>query len=340
MMKYFFIAVMMIGLSGSGIFAQKSNSDSSNPGEVLKYTTAVTELNNLYVEALSRFEINLSGAAKNIQLIQQDKNAVVYPINCDTMEVDKKELARIQSLIKSRTSFDERSAIETAIKKAVGNSEKTLQACSNIDSYFTKGEYKEDEGFKNYLSLIEAIYGSIRNSYVEWSNVAGLASKVGAKAESDVLKNHKAAEFILPMKNDLTMLDEMFNMYSHEFVFPQEVRSRADAAELSINKNRNVSDKDLSKLKDPSYTKIYDSFYENADKCLKELVSALEKKSSFTPKYEEKKDQDGEQDPEKVQAMQEQPTDPHRSIGMETDFENARESYRAALNDYSIFIAQ
>jgi hypothetical protein len=147
-----------------------------------------------------------------------------------------------------------------------------------------------------------------------------------------MLKNSKAAEFIIPMKNDLILLDEMFSMYSREFVELREVNQIANAAMSSIDNNRNVSNKDLSKLKDISYKKIYDSFYDNADACLRSLTTALEKKSSFTGGAE------GDEMEDKKSLNSEQAA--FAAIGMEDNFEEARNAYNAAIEDYKIFIAQ
>jgi len=337
------IIMMCVAASCNFMFAfalsaqKKAVQDDRNPAAVLAYANSVLELNNLYIQALSNFEKVIASASNNIQLLRQNPEAEPVPVDYSSIIVDRQTLAQYSAKIKGGPSFPEKSVILEAVKQASGEYDKVAQNCGNISDYFSKASYKNDGDFSTYLGLVNSVYDNIKNSYIGWYKVSSMAVKVAGKAETDVLQNSKAGEFIIPMKNDLASLAGLFGMYSREFVDFADVDQQCNAVQQSLNKNKNTSNRDVGKLS-ASYKELYDSFYGNAQECLSDLRTALEKKSTFSEKPEEKNPGgfDGNKPVGKAAPLAIQ----DNSEGMEEAYSKAEDAYHAATDNYNQFIVQ
>ena len=340
-MKRLFLIVTLISASFCGISAQSLKTPTGkieeNPTAVLSYAKAVSEISDTYVKSLVYVDTVLMKAADNIRLLQ--KNAAGKPdlIDCSAMIIDKQTLVQYQSKIKSAPEFPEKNVLNENVSQGMTYYDKVVVSCNNVSDYFSKGLYRDDKegGYKKYLGLLDSVFGNIRNVHVRWAKASMLSAEVQEKASTIILQKSKIGEFAIPMKDDLAALDEMFKMYSLEFVDLNSVISVSNTLQNSIDRNRMPIGKDLNKLSDPSYKDVYDAFYNDLQTSLSSLRVALEKKSAISSDMLIVDMMNPEAEHEKKSSGPQINVD-----GMGEDYATAREAYHSAVEKFDHFVKQ
>jgi len=343
-MTRLFLILAIISASFCSLNAQNRKTPTGKteegPAAVLSYTKSVADISEVYLNALLNVDTVLMKAVDNIRLVQRKTVEKPDLIDCSAMKFDKQTIAQYQSKIKSGPEFPEKNMIIENVEQGMFYYDKIVVNCNDISSYFSKELYKDDKGgYKKYLGLIDSLYKNLKNVHIGWSRVSMLLEMVQEKTNMEILQNSNIGEFAIPMNRDLKALDEMFKMYSQEFVDLNTITYYANALQNSISLNQNIYGKDWSKLSKPSYKDIYESFYNNLKTGLLLIKIALEKKSAVTsdmlivPNVGMNPEDNGNAVIEKVIS----------SIdveGMEEDYAKAREAYRSASEEYNEFVKQ
>ncbi len=335
-MKKFFFIVFLCGIvlfSGS-IYAQKTTAKTEqgvSATDILRYTNAVKELNELYTQPLNNIEEVLSIAGQNIQKVNQGADVQqLSTIDCNKLSVSKEDVAKYQSQLKSVSAFEGKNEIAASMKQGIDNCEQIAGCCEKMNGYFANASYKVDSGYVKYLAIVNDLYASIRQAYVGWGNAVSLASKIGDKAETEILSKSKMGEFILPMKTDLVSLNEVFNLLQKDDVDVPGMQQMLKSIQESCGKNENLSDKDVSKLSARS-KELYTSFYGKMNDCISSVYTIVDIKGK---RKAVEKDFDNEEEQEQAFLALES----NNSEMMDKAFFEAKNKYNAVNEDYKAFL--
>ena len=341
-MTRLFLIIVFISASFCSLSAQNKKASAGKteegPAAVLSYITSIAEISDVYANALLNVDTVMMKAADNIQLVQRKTDEKPSLIDCGVMKFEKQTIAQYQSKINSGPEFPERNILIESVGQGMFYYDEIVGSCDAISSYFSKESYKDDKaGYKKYLGLIDSLYKNIKNVHVGWSRVSMLVKAVQERTNMEILQTGSIGEFAIPMNRDLRALDELFNLYSQEFVDLNSVTYYSDAFQNAISQNRNTYGKDWSKLRNQSYKDVYESFYNNLQRSFSLIKVALEKKSAITSEILVfntviPEDNESGTPPNVINQIS--------TEGMEEDYADAREAYRLAKEEYDEFVKQ
>lgn len=272
------IVTILFSAFFSNISAQKvltkSEQEASN---IIKYANLVIQMNNSCTESLSYYENTISTADQNAEKLKRNPNTQPFFVNCNVMSINKQEITKYESQMKAIQNFDEKDRISSLTKEAVNNTEKVGEWCSKISEYFSKGSYKTDDNMAQYPPMKDSLLYYVDLAYDNWHQASSLAAKAGDRAELILLKKSKIADFVIPMKTDLSSLKELLDLFKDKNVKTVVIKEKADLLSASINKNKDLTRKDLTKLGDIYYKEVYETFYRNCTNSLGNIISLCDK---------------------------------------------------------------
>ncbi len=309
-LKHSFFVVVMLFASVNA-FAQDYAQDSKKSYNIIKYANCVLGLSDTYTAPLGNYQNMLNVADHNVAKLQQDANTQPSPINYSSMLITKSEVDRYMSKIDSITPFDQKNSIDQLMNKAIKSNQKVADYCSKINNYFTQGQYKDDRGFSGYKAMKDSLTSNISKTYSAWNNASQSATNAANGAEIDMLKYNNRAEFLVPMKTDISTFKEILNMFGTSEQNYAQIRQKTQTLSYALNQDKELSGKNLSKLKNSSYQTVYQNFYQY---CITG-VSAI---STLTQKMEQKAS----------------------SAEIQDAYSQVRSAYSNAINAYNTFVKQ
>lgn len=245
------------------LFAQNYTEDAKKMYNIIKYANSVVALNDAYTASLANYQRIVSTADQNISNISQRNYQLNY-IDCNSLQVDQSKIAQSQSEKNSVTSFTQKAELDRLVSQAENATQNIYYFCQQLDAYFAQAWYNQDANFSRYDELKNGFVNAVRHASMSWSNAA--QSSVGAAntAEIAVLRYSKMADFVVPMKTDITAFKNILNQFSsgNDLNYYQ-IYQQINQLESSLNANKNLSGKNISKLPDSSYQRTYEDFYQN-----------------------------------------------------------------------------
>lgn len=218
----------------------------------------------------------------NIHNLKQDINAPIYTIDPKSpAEIENNAAQEYLSIKYSTKSSFEKEELVSLVSKAETTTEQVKKHCIALSNYFSDKEYLKDRSFDKYPVLRDSLQQSISTAQAAWKKVTIYNSDIKNAAENTILKNKKASEFIIPMKEDLDKLRRIVaQVYSQDF---SVIILKLDITDLQsiIEIHKDFSKKDRTKLKDESYISVYNRFYTATNECLniiRQILNCVEQK--------------------------------------------------------------
>lgn len=303
-----FVLMLSIGIN---VFAQDYVFEAKNTFNVIKYANCVTELNNAYAEPLNDYRNLLMTCDRNIYLLMQNINRSPTSYDCKRLSPYQDEVYACKSKMDSIQPFREKNEIDRMVSRAENACLNVSTCCDRINTYFSQSQYKNDPDFAQYKILKEKMHSAVSQASAMWFEATQEATRVADAAEINLLQYSDKADFVVPMKTDISMFKDLMNSFGAGVIDYTKIRQKIQSLSGSINYNKNLSGKDLSKLSSSNYQMVYNDFYRHcADgvSYITDLTQKMEKNAEV---------------------------DEIRSI-----FSKARSAYSSAVDTYNSFINQ
>ena len=312
-MKLKFTILALLATLTISTFAQKKPTKAElDASKIIQYGNTVIELGNSYTQTLKNYESVLKSAENNLESVTKNPNLSPHFVNCNVISVKASQQTAYNTASKTVQAFPEKSDID----KFVNQGEKDIKSigvwCTALSEYASKKEYKEDQDLVKYITIRDSLNFHIAQAYTSWMSASKQASIAGNRAELILLEGSRIASFIIPMKKDLNSLKDVFNMINTETPNIDAIKTVLAELKISIDKNKDTSTKDISKLSDIYYKEVYQTFYR---KC----SSAVESLNTVTSRLQEK-----EIDVNNINSW----------------FGSASSDYNSAIEEYNKFVSQ
>lgn len=275
-LKLHLIAVLaMISLNVSA--QKKATKAELDASKIIQLGNSVIDLGNSYSQALNNYQNTLSGVYNNIERIRKNPNMTPHAVRCDIIAVQARQQTAYSTALKAAPAFDEKLSIEKHVLEGENNIKNIGRWCAILSSYVSNKEFKEDNDLIKYKEINDSLVSYIEKSSTSWRIAANLASDAGNRAELILLEGSPIASFVIPMKKDLMSLEAIFNMFKTDTPDINAIRSALNTLTESIDKNKDISTKDTSKLRDIYYKEVYQTFYSNCLSTVKSLMTVTDR---------------------------------------------------------------
>lgn len=276
-MKIKFIFLGLVGLISVSSFAQKratkAEIDASN---VIQFGNTVIDLGNFYSETLKNYDGIFSIVEDNIQKLTRNPNVQPFAVNCIRLAQTNSRIEEAyKTEVKKTFTFTEKAELKLLVEKAKADTKNVEKWCTQLSNYFSNKEYSSDTEFKNSYVLVDSLSANIDKARASWRAASNLASDAGSRAELVVLKGSKIADFIIPMKTDLESLRKILEQLQTEHPDVSALKQDINTLDMSIKANKDITNKDVSKLSDVYYKEVYRDFYTNTQACIDYLNSIV-----------------------------------------------------------------
>lgn len=281
-LKLFLIAVFAI-ISFNASAQKKMSKQESDASKIIQLGNSVIDLGNLYSQALNDYQNMLNGVHSNIERVSKNPNLTPYAVRCNIISVQPSQQAAYNAALKVAPVFEEKAGIEKYVAEGESDIKNISKWCSSLSTYVSGKEYQNDTDFSKYKEINDSLTSYIEKASLSWRTASGLASDAGNKAELILLEGSPIASFVIPMKKDLISLNAIFNMFKSEKPDTGAIKSALDSLTESINKNKDVSTKDTSKLRDIYYKEVYETFYRSCLSSVKSLNTVIDRLQEAQP---------------------------------------------------------
>ncbi|WP_165020834.1 MULTISPECIES: hypothetical protein [unclassified Dysgonomonas] len=282
-MKLRLIVLALISLVATSTFAQKKPTkaelDASN---IIRFSNTVIALGNSYNETLKNYKSSFDNAENNLNRIKRNPNMQPFAIRCDVVSVQPRQQQEYTTALTGVQSFPEKDAIKKAVTEGENNMKSISQWCGNLSAYFSNKEYIADTEYTKYASIKDSLALYVNKAKQSWAEASKEASVAGSKAELILLESSPIASFVIPMKKDLIDLDGILNNLNREDVDITSIKSELSTLSATLEKNKDISTKDVSKLSDVYYKEVYQNYYRHFISCVSYLTKLADKIESQT----------------------------------------------------------
>lgn len=286
----------------------KAEIDASN---IIKFCNSVIELNNTNRASTHNYESMLSTATSNINKLQKNPNVQTQFVNYKNFKAIFGDQKNYDASYKTSPEFPEKKDIANTINVANSDINNAVKWATNISLYFSEKEYLTDTNFAKYPAMQDSLSFYFKKGYNGWSTASRLASKAGNNAELVLLAKSKIADFVIPMKSDLNRLKDIIELINQESPNFAQIKIEFTATTESMNKNKDLSTKDIKKLKDIYYKEVFQKFYTKAEQTLVSINKL-------------------------TQELEENP----KSDRLESMYSHLISNYKATVESYNTFISQ
>ena len=244
------------------LFAQNHAEDAKKANNIIKYANSVVALNDVYTASLSNYQRVISIADQNISNIRQ-QNYQLNLIGCNSMQLDQNKVLQLQADKDRIHPFAQKNELDRLVEQADNATQNLFYFCQQLDAYFAEGKYNQDVTFCQYGQLKNGFMNAVRHASVSWNNASQSSVSVANAAEIVLLKYNKQADFVVPMKMDITTFKNILIQFSSGNELNQDlVNQQINQLENSLNLNKNLARENLSKLSNSSH-RLYEEFYQN-----------------------------------------------------------------------------
>lgn len=277
----FFALFAMLSLS---LFAQKKMTKSElDASKIIQLANSVIDLSNSYSQTLKNSENMLNSTQSNMERVSRNPNLTPYAVKCDIQNTQPRQQTAYTTALGTAPAFEEKVSIEKYVKDGENNIKAIGEWCALLSAYVSNKEFNEDKDLMKYKGISDSLSSYIEKSAASWRTAANLASDAGNRAELILLEGSPIASFVIPMKKDLIGLDAIFNMFKTEKPDVNAIKSALAILTESIDKNKDISTKDVSKLSDVYYKEAYQAFYRNCLSTVKSLSTVADRLQEKEP---------------------------------------------------------
>lgn len=252
--------------------------------EIINFTKDVSNLISYYSEVVGYYQSRPPYMSEyNIQLLKQNKDATLYYIDPQSTTEKEDNKSNIFSQLQNRDiTFPEKDDLIESINTAITKTNEVKNNCNILSKYFSNKEYLDDSSFSSYQMKITNYQQSVIDAYELWRKASSLNDEIKDNTETNLLKTKKISSFIIPMKEDMDDLKLIVNqVYSQDFsviILKMDVNNLDTLVEI----HKKTANKDITKLKDPSYLDVYNRFYDNMSDCnntVEKIIECVENKN-------------------------------------------------------------
>ncbi len=312
-MKHF--KLLLLALCAFSFLAQGQQRNSSakiNASKIIRMGNSVIDLSNDAVQTLDSYRNMISTADNNVSRLKSNPNLSPYFVNYKIYNPDQRKNAEYTEASKLAPAFDEKIELVSAMTNANADLADVVKKSEILSNYFSNKEFQADTDFSKYPALRDGTVASIEKAFASWRIASKLAAAAGDKAELLLLKDSKIADFVIPMKTDLIALKTVFAKVGDQQTDLSSLSTEIVALKASIDKNKDVSTKDIKKLSDLYYKEVYETFYRKCSQATETLSKLAEILKN------------GETDESRLSSF----------------YNNARSAYGDAIDQYNTFVGQ
>lgn len=277
----FFALLAMLSL---GVSAQKKMTKPElDASKIIQLGNSVIDLGNSYSQTLNNYQNTIKNAHNDIERVSKNPNMTPHTVNCNIISVQPRQQTAYTDALKAAPVFDEKADIEKHVSEGENNIKAITKWCATLSSYVSNKEFKEDKDLVKYKEISDSLLLYIEKSSASWRAASSLASNAGNRAELVLLAGSPIASFVIPMKKDLMSLDAIFDMFRTENPDTSAIKAALNTLTESIDKNKDINTKDVSKLKDIYYKEVYQTFYNNCLSTIKSLNTVVDRLEEKEP---------------------------------------------------------
>lgn len=312
-MKLKTVCLSLLAILTINTFAQKKPTKIElDASKTIQFGNSVIDLGNSYSQTLKNYQSLLKSADNNMERIKKNPNLTPHFINCNVITVQANHQSAYVSALKAAPIFPEKADIQKYVAEGENNIKSVGLWCAELSTYNSNKEYQKDADFTKYRSICDSLNHYLEKASNSWRQAGKQASVAGNRAELILLEGSHIASFVIPMKKDLIALGEVFSMFSTDNPDVEAIKSALTTIDASIEKNKDISTKDVSKLSDVYYKDVYKTFYNKCSSCVKSLNTVTDR-------------------------LQEKPID-ERNIN--SWFSSASTDYSNVIEEYNTFVSQ
>lgn len=274
----------ILAIISLNVFSQKKMTRAElDASKIIQFGNSVIDLGNSYSQTLNNYQNMLSGVHNNMERISKNPNITPQAVKCGIITVQVRQQTAYSAALKAAPAFDEKADIEKYVSEGENDIKNISKWCAVLSSYISNKEFKDDTDFVKYKEINDSLISNLRKASISWRTASGLASDAGDRAELILLEGSPIASFVIPMKKDLISLNVIFNMFKTDTPDVNAIKSALGSLTESINKNKDISTKDMSKLKDIYYKEVYQTFYNKCLSTVKSLVTVTDRLQEKEP---------------------------------------------------------
>lgn len=309
-LKLLLLALCVFSFTAQG--QQKNSPAKINASKIIRMGNSVIDLSNDAVQTLDNYRNMVSTADNNVSRLKSNPNLSPYFVNYKIYNSDQRKNTEYAEASKLAPAFDEKAELISAMTKANADLAEVVKNSEILSNYFSNKEYQSDANFSKYPALKDNTMSSVDKAFASWKAASQLASKAGDKAELLLLKDSKIADFVIPMKTDLIALKAVLVKVGDSQSDLSSLETEISTLKASVDKNKDVSTKDIKKLSDLYYKEVYETFYRKCSQATETLGKLVEILKS------------GETDGNRLSSF----------------YNNARVAYGDAVDQYNTFVSQ
>lgn len=312
-MKHLKFLILSLCVCSFTVQGQQKNSPAKvNASKIIRMGNSVIDLSNDAVQTISSYRSVVSTAEDNVRRLKSNPNQPPFFVNYKLYVPDQRKNAEYEQASKLAPAFDEKAELVSAMNRANADMADVVKATEVLSLYFSNKEYQSDPDFLKYPALRDSTMSIIGRAYDSWRLASQLATIAGDKAELLLLKDSKIAEFVIPMKTDLITLKNVLVRIGDQQSDLSSLSADLETLRISIDKNRDISSRDVKKLSDLYYKEVYETFYRKCSQSAETSAKLVEILKS------------GEQDETRLSSF----------------YNNARSAYSDAVDQYNTFVSQ
>lgn len=312
-MKHLKILMLAFCVFSFTVQGQQKNSQAKiHASKIIRMGNSVIDLSNNAMQIIDGYQSSISTAEQNVEILKSNPNRSPFFVNYKLYTPDQGKNTEYAQSSKAAPAFDEKADLISAMDKANANMADMVKASEALSNYFSNKEYQSDPDFSKYPALRDSTLSIIGRTYNSWRTASQLAALAGDKAELLLLKDSKIAEFVIPMKTDLNALKAVLVKMGDQQSDLSALNADLVALKASVDKNKDISGKDIKKLSDLYYKEVYETFYR---KCSQSTETAIKLVGMI---------KDGEPDESYLSSF----------------FNSARSAYSDAVSRYNTFVSQ
>lgn len=312
-MKHFKILLLAFCTLSLTVQGQQKNSPAKmNASKIIRMSNSVIDLSNDAVQTISSYRSVVSTAEDNVTRLKSNPNQPPFFVNYKLYVPNQKKDAEYEQSSKLAPAFDEKAGLVSAMSSANADMAGMVKATEVLSNYFSNKEYQSDTDFSRYPALRDSVVSVIGRAYDSWRTASQLAAVAGDKAELLLLKDSRIAEFVIPMKTDLIALKAVLVKIGDQQSDLTLLSTDLETLKASVDKNKDISGKDIKKLSDLYYKEVYETFYRKCSQSVETSAKLVEILKG------------GEKDETRLSSF----------------FNNARSVYSDAVDQYNTFVSQ
>lgn len=270
-MKTKLILVILFNIAFLNSFAQKKPTKAEiEASNIILLVNTVTDLRNAYLQDFQSSSNNiLSIADSNLKKYQSNPNVQLFYINCDNVLQINPSLEKSYDKEAAKTfTFTEKSSITAAVNIAKETTKELEKACKALSDYFSNKDFTSDKDFINYNALTNNYVEAAKKFQSKWLETGTIGAEAANKAELTLIKRSPIADFVIPMKSDLFVTNQILDMLNSDEPDISSIESKLSNLKTAITQNKDIKTKDTAKLSDVYYREVYTTFYRKLETSL------------------------------------------------------------------------